>query len=365
MKLGLVSGFGGQIPPKGYGASEEVMWEVARRLSSDIKIGIFSKSASFFSKHSDPNIRFYYLNRFSSIADTLFFDRKLYAKFVLRKATKNNFNMLLTNNPLFVELLDVPDSKLIFHSHNAPGGGFEIDKSDAETKSKAFRMFEESEKILCVSEYVKRALLPYVDDKNKFHVILNGVDTKKFIPVKKENIVLCAGKIQPEKGQIYLLKAFSELDTDWKLLMTGFCSKPPYGELKYCEECYKYKSENIKFLGFKTREELIELYGKAKISVCPSIWQEPFGIVNIEAMSSGCATIATNVGGIPEIIKDGKTGFLVPPKDSDAIKEKLMMLMENENLQNKISKRAREDAVNRFDWDVIAKEYLRFYKSFE
>ena len=362
MKLALISGFGGQIPPKGYGAVERVMWEVARRLSNDIDIGIFSKSANFFPRSLDPNIEFYYLNRFLSIADTLFFDRKLYTKFVLRKLRNNNFNVLQTNNPFFVELLDVPNSKLVFNSQNAPGGGFEIDKMDEETKSKAFRMFEESEKILCISEYVKRALLPYVDDKNKFNVIPNGVDTKKFRPSKKENIVLCVGKIQPEKGQIYLLKAFSELNTDWKLLMTGFCAKLPP---EYCEECYKYESENITFLGPLYGKKLVELYGKAKIFVCPSIWQEPFGIINIEAMSSGCATIATNVGGIPEIIKDGKTGFLVPPRDSDAIKEKLIELIDDENLLNKVSKQAKEDAKKRFDWDVIAKEYLKFYKSLE
>ena len=352
-----------QIPPKGHGASETVMYEVAKRLSKDIQISIFSKSASFFQKRQNYNINFYYLNRILSIADSLFFNRKLYVKFVLKILKKQYFDALQTNNPFFTELINAPESKLIFHAHNAPGGGFEIDSLEEERKSRAFRMLEECDKILCVSNYVRKALLPYVNDKSKLHVILNGVDTKKFVPLQKENIVLCVGKIQPEKGQIYLLKAFKKINTDWKLLIAGYFAKKVPGGLNYSKECLKFQGKNIRFLVFVSEEELIKLYGKAKILVCPSMWQEPFGLINLEAMSSGCATIATNVGGIPEIIKDGETGFLVPPKYVDAIREKLMTIMNDDDLLNRISNKAREEAVKRFDWNIIAKEYLNFYRS--
>jgi glycosyltransferase involved in cell wall biosynthesis len=209
---------------------------------------------------------------------------------------------------------------------------------------------------------VKRSLYPYVKDKNKLHVIFNGIDTKKFKPLRKENIVICVGRIIPTKGQLHLLKAFSEMDTDWKLLMVGTCLEGKEN-MRYYKECLKYGRDNIEFTGEIWGDRLVDLYGKARIAVIPSICQEALPMVTLEAMASGCAIVATAMGGIPEMISDGRNGFLVPPMDPGMIQDRLGTLMGNERLLNDMAVKAMDDAVNIFDWEKIAGQYLDFYRS--
>lgn len=362
MRLALVSGFGQQIPPRTYAAAETIFWEVARRMSKEMDVSIYSKSSSMLPPHLNSGIDYFYMSRISSIMDTLLYkDLSLYERYVNKMVRRLSPDLIQCNSPFFTGLTDVQGSRFIFSCHNSPGGGLEIERLDEARKLKALTALDRSEKILCVSDYVRRSLLPYADHK-KLHVIFNGIDTTVYRPAKKEKIVLCVGAVIPTKGQIHLLRAFSDMDTDWKLLIVGTCLDGKEN-IEYYRECLKFKSDRIKFLGPLNNKELIGLYGMAKICVVPSTWQEPFGVVNIEAMSSGSAVIASNVGGIPEIISDRRNGLLVPPGDPDAIKDKLSMLMENERMLSDMSAHAREDAVNVFDWKKIAARYLDFYRS--
>lgn len=362
MKLGFVSGFGQQIPPRTYAATETIFWEIANRVSREMDVRIYSKSSSLFPKRLNPNVDYRYLNRALSIMDTLYCRRGIYKKYVIKNILKDQNALIQCNSPFFTDLLSIPGARFIFSCHNAPWSGWVNDELTGKAKDVYLDTLDRSDKVTCVSEFVKKSLSPYVDEKDKLHVIYNGINTKQFKPLPKENVVLCVGRIIPTKGQIHLLKAFSELDTDWKLLMVGtyLAGKD---NMEYYKKCLKYRSKNIKFLGAIWGERLMTLYGKARIVAVPSAVQEAFGMTNIEAMSSGCAVISSDVGGIPEIISDRKNGFLVPPGDSGAIKERLEILMENERLRAEMSARARSDAVNLFDWEKIAGQYLEFYRS--
>lgn len=361
MKLGLVSGFGQQIPPKKYAAVEMIFWEIANRLSEDIDVCVYSKSTSLTHGPANPRVRRVYLNRFLSMADTVLDHHAIYKKFILRKLKEDRREIIQCNNPAFSELHDMSE-KFIFSCHNSPGGGLDIDRLDSGTRERVLATFDRADRIHCVSNYVKRSLAPYVADNSKLKVIYNAVDTRSFRPSHKERIVLCVGGIMQTKGQIHLLDAFSRINTDWKLLLVGDYLRNP-DNVRYYKECIKYRSHNIHFLGPVGVERVKELYGMASICVVPSTWQEPFGMVNIEAMASGCAVVATAVGGIPEIITDGRTGLLIPPDDPTAIKEKLSMLMDDGELLNSLAKRARDDVVGRFDWDNISRQFLDFYRS--
>jgi glycosyltransferase involved in cell wall biosynthesis len=361
MKLGLVSGFGKQIPPRGSGAVEMTFWGIANRLSADIDVCVYSKSSSLIHGPANPRVRRVYLNRFLSMADTVLDHHVLYKKFILRKLKEDRRDIIQCNNPAFSELHGLCD-KFVYSCHNSPGGGLDIDRFDAGTREKVLATFDSADRIHCISDYVKMSLAPYVADKGKFKVIYNAIDTRSFKPSHKEPIVLCVGGIMPTKGQLHLLDAFSRINTDWKLLIVGDYLRNA-DNIRYYNECAKYKSRNIQFLGPMVQDRVKELFGMASICVVPSTWQEAFGMVNIEAMASGCAVVATAVGGIPEIITDGRTGFLVPPNDPEAIKEKLSTLMGDGELLDSMAKRARDDVVRRFDWDGIARQYLDFYRS--
>lgn len=93
----------------------------------------------------------------------------------------------------------------------------------------------------------------------------------------------------------------------------------------------------VKFRGKMSREDVIKEYSKYDILVVPSIWEEPFGIIILEAMSQGIPVVATNVGGIPEIISDKEDGILVAPNDPIAMAEKIKELLEDPGLVRKVS----------------------------
>jgi len=95
------------------------------------------------------------------------------------------------------------------------------------------------------------------------------------------------------------------------------------------------------------------------IFVLPSL-SESFGIVNIEAMASGLPIIATKVGGIPEIIKDGENGFLVEPKNPEQIAERILYLLSNNNIRRSISFNNKEKAKN-YSWDLIVNKLIAVY----
>jgi glycosyltransferase involved in cell wall biosynthesis len=107
---------------------------------------------------------------------------------------------------------------------------------------------------------------------------------------------------------------------------------------------------------------LHELYTVADVAVFPSLY-EPFGIVCLEAMAAGCPVIAANVGGLAEIIEDGKTGMLVSPNDSVSINSAILKVSDNGSLARHLSMNAREHVLYNYRWDKIAEGTLGIYRS--
>ena len=100
--------------------------------------------------------------------------------------------------------------------------------------------------------------------------------------------------------------------------------------------------------------------------VCPSVY-EPLGIVNLEAMACGTAVVASGVGGIPEVVADGRTGLLVPYDESDpdafekGIADRVNELLDDPARATAMGSAGRERAVREFGWDEIARETVRVY----
>jgi len=96
----------------------------------------------------------------------------------------------------------------------------------------------------------------------------------------------------------------------------------------------------------------------------PSRWQEAFGLVLAEAMSCGKPIVATTVGGIPEVVEDGKTGFLIPPGDLTALVGKLVLLARDAALRERMGRAGRERAAARFDVRAVTRELMEVYGDF-
>ena len=123
------------------------------------------------------------------------------------------------------------------------------------------------------------------------------------------------------------------------------------------------------------REKIKILYSHARVFACPSLY-EPFGIINLEAMACETPVVGSHVGGIPEIIIEGATGFLVPlksisrtnfnPAEPEEFQRnfasKINMLLEDENLAKQMGKAGRKIVLEKFSWQSIAKTTFNYYQ---
>ena len=114
-------------------------------------------------------------------------------------------------------------------------------------------------------------------------------------------------------------------------------------------------------------DELVALLSGAQVFICPSIY-EPLGIVNLEAMACETAVVASNVGGIPEVVIDGVTGVLVNyQNDSEKFESELSQaiskVLSDESLATKYGAEGRKRAKAEFGWDKVAKETINLYRS--
>jgi glycosyltransferase involved in cell wall biosynthesis len=142
-------------------------------------------------------------------------------------------------------------------------------------------------------------------------------------------LILFAGNLIEEKGPHVLIKALERLrdltDRPFKLVIAGsstlwkIAGQHP-SETSYEHELVRFADPSlVTFIGALTQDEMPAAYAAADLFVCPSVWQEPLGIVIQEAMAAGKAVVASRVGGIPELVRDGGTGLLVEPDNPSAL----------------------------------------------
>lgn len=149
---------------------------------------------------------------------------------------------------------------------------------------------------------------------NYVKTIYHGIDTNKFSFSLGFNndFIMWAGRAVPQKGFKEALSVIDKVNKKGKIF-----ALPKTEYLKWFEDVLKLKSEKIEVeLDFE-RERLITFFQSAKVFLNPIQWEEPFGLVMIESMACGTPVVAFARGSVPELIKDGKTGFIVNPSDDD------------------------------------------------
>jgi len=221
--------------------------------------------------------------------------------------------------------------------------------------------------------------LESIAQKTRLSYNPNGVDEELFCE-NKEDVKLkdelgiqgiflfSVGRFAEKKGFKYLIAAMPKILEKQplaKLVLAGF--GPEEEALKQQVKILQL-SDSIIFPGKKSGRELATYFATADIFIGPSIIvgggdTEGQGVVFVEAMSSGTTVVASNVGGIPDMIKDGVTGLLVPEKDSDCIAEKVITLCENPELRKTLAENARQLVLEKYCWKKIASGFLDIYKN--
>lgn len=183
------------------------------------------------------------------------------------------------------------------------------------------------------------------------------IDQKYHIRGKK--LVVFVGKLEPHKGVEYLIKAAPKIKAE--IFICGDGSDKP----RLTNLVSSMKLKNVRFLGYfgpEYADELREIYRRANVFVFPSIWDEPLGLVALEAMASYTPVVASKKGGINLAVKDKINGFLVRAKSARAIAEKVNLILKNPELERKMGQEARKTVEEKFDWTNIAKRFHKYYE---
>lgn len=215
----------------------------------------------------------------------------------------------------------------------------------------------------------------FSDRLQKIKVVPMGVDARLFRKRKcmkpkkysKNKILLFVGRLSDQKGLQYLVEAMPKIvkeEPTAKLLIVG---EGPY-KLELERKISKNKAKNyVEFLGSLPSSEIVKYHNYADVFVLPSLANktgtEALGLALMEAMSSGCAVIGTNVGGIPSLIKNSHNGILVPQKDSQELAKAVIMLLKNRKKAEAIGKYASNFIRRNYSWDKISNEFIGIYKS--
>ncbi|MBM9513271.1 glycosyltransferase [Desulfogranum marinum] len=178
--------------------------------------------------------------------------------------------------------------------------------------------------------------------------------------------LLFVGRLTEKKGVIFLIDAMVEvirLFPDAKLLIIGSGELAP---LLQEHAIHLNLSRHVVFLGGISNHILPQYYASADVFIGPSIQikkgdTEGFGLTFVEAALSGCLVIGTKVGGVEDIVADGKTGFLVQQRNATALAQKLIWMLEHLADLDDVKEKARERCRERFDWEVVSAKYLALF----
>ena len=194
-------------------------------------------------------------------------------------------------------------------------------------------------------------------------VIYNGANARLFYrDLNKQNPVpriVFTGRLVPEKGAHVLVDAMRLLE-EWNIRAEcrivgagGFGSGT---DGSYSKKLRTNAPRNVTFTGYLTGEDLAREVRSADVFCCPSVWQEPFGMVNVEAMACGVPVVASAVGGIPEALADGG-GILVAHSDPRALADALRKLIVDHETRNALGDAAFRISSRRFQWQSVRGEY--------
>ena len=211
---------------------------------------------------------------------------------------------------------------------------------------------------------------------NKIRVIPACVDTNRFRPnlnqelryslgLKDKLIILYVGRFVPQKGLVYLIKAFAKIKQEVKDVALVLVGEGPMRSL-ILELCKKLDVDrHVHILKPYNYSEIHKVHAISDVTVLPSVptrtWIEQFGLVLIEAMACGKPVVATNIGALPEIVINGKTGYLVEPFDSRKLAEKIKELLIDEHLRRRFGFEGRKHVERLFSCLKISKELENFY----
>jgi glycosyltransferase involved in cell wall biosynthesis len=225
-------------------------------------------------------------------------------------------------------------------------------------------------RVVCVSDFVRSCL----ERQGAWHNLttcLHFINVERFRPdaearaavrakmgAEGKFVVLCVAHLIAAKGVDVLVRAVPELPPEAVVWVAGEGDRAAEFERLSAELGV---ADRVRFLGSRPH---IEPYAQAAdCFVCPSLWAEAAGLVNLEAQAAGLPVVASNIGGIPEYVAHGETGLLFAPGDSKELAAHLRRLAGDEALRRSLGEAARARVVARFSAEALLEQYLGLYRA--
>jgi phosphatidylinositol alpha-mannosyltransferase len=281
---------------------------------------------------------------------------------------KEQFDIVHLHEPLMpaLPLVALRHSKSVnvatFHAYRDSNVGYRY------TRHVARRFISKLDGRIVVSSAALESVGRYFP--GEYVIIPNGIDVERFgdtnlKPIEKladgKANVLFVGRLEKRKGFRYLLRAFARVKSvvpEARLVVVGAFDKddqPPFERF-----IRKYGIGDVLFEGYASEDDLPRYYRSCDIFCAPSTGFESFGMVLLEAMAAGKAIVASDIPGYRTVVTHGEEGFLLKPKDPQALAEALLTLLRDAPLRERMGRKGLETAAW-YSWDRVSDQLLDYY----
>lgn len=367
------------IPPVLGGSVETVMQKMAEVAGTQFDIDIFGPTHSSLPvRQRIGNLNYY---RFPAN------EYPKYFHMVRTCLNSKRYDIIqVENRPLFIPKAKRanPNSRFVCSLHSLIHTNEKLVRPEMTLK-----IFRQCDKILVYSKFMSRkiaGMFPQIADK--LHYIHLATEPERFKPcwdplmrekarnLKKKmgipadrKIVLFAGRVIPKKGVHILLRAMEQVlrrypECCFVILGSGWYgskrTSPYITELR--QQAGKIAGKTY-FTNYVLPHEVPGYFAMADVFVCPSQWDEPFGLVNVEAMASGIPVVASSRGGIPEIVTNGVNGFLVNNENKpQSFVRHILTILKNPELARSLGQNGRKTVEKYFNWPRAGRELINLYE---
>ena len=240
--------------------------------------------------------------------------------------------------------------------------------------------------IIAVSHFIKKEIIGIGVDDTKVTVVHHGIDQEKYSPgidtsavlqkypqLRGKHIVFHPARIGLAKGCDVSVKAMGIVKQkypDIMLVLAGAKNIIDWGGTQQKDIAYlvglvkHFEMDKNVLIDMYSLDEIRQLYEISDVCLYPSTSPEPFGLTMLEAMSMAKAMVVTNMGGMPEIIRDGINGFVIPVRDFEALAAKICQLIEDTKLRNRFGYTGRQMIESHYTKEMVTNETLGIYKRF-
>lgn len=379
------------IPPVKGGAVEKTIYEISKELKKDNSVYVLSIHDSHLDAiKSDEEGRFIFNFKKGILSKILLCTYKLpfkqerstlyylpYSLWCGLMARRLGADIIHVHTRVqFIPILRYlnPTAKIVLHFHNVCNFAY-----SSSLCNKA--LFDKVDLFLACSDYLKDEVIrmhPHIKDKVKriyhgvnmkeFCIDKNSVEKREEFGIGKDDIVLVfVGRLVEYKGVHVLIDAFNLIADKYqnlKLFIIGGKGFNKYDETPYIrslKNAARDRKRRIAFTNYIDHKHIPAYIGVSDIFVVPSLWEEPFGLVNIEAMAMGKPVVAFTKGGIKEIIRNKENGVLVADTSAEDLAKELSWLIENNTERIRIGGNARNTVENNFTYRKVANDLRNVY----